>query len=48
MELVFVLTLREFEDPTGNEEETKADTDDEDPPFDSYPEKYNGNCRAET
>ena len=32
MELVFVLTLREFEDPTGNEEETKADTDDEDPP----------------
>src|SRR5690625_5011081 len=45
--LVLVLPLGEFEDPTGHEEQTKADTDDEYPPIDGNTEKDDCDCRAQ-
>src|SRR5699024_40432 len=40
--LVLVLSLRKFEDPTGHEEHSEEDTDDEDPPVNCHTEEDHG------
>src|SRR5699024_6915916 len=45
--LVLVFSLGKFEDPTGHEEHSEEDTDDENPPVDSDTEKYDSYRSAE-